>query len=250
MLAMRALAPLCAAVALIACGSSTPPREPAIAGHAPAAAPTGPAPSIAFVDRGFTTPGLPAIARAGDLAVLPIVDNDGGRGFPNLQVEVRDRRDKLVENHEIMAANDYERLVPDGEHPIPALEARIAAANQRLAQLHADHDLVAMAELEFTPDPLGPPKPIENAGLVISFEADHQLRVREAGGALLATADGTSWLAPPRSPACAQCPPCENPAYLAGAYRAPGIDAVVVRIAYTGTDTCWEPGDQLHVIAW
>lgn len=247
---MRALAaPVLMAIALAACGSS-PPAEPVIAGHhAPAAAPSGPAPSIAFGERGFETPGLPAIARDGDLVVLPIVEGDGGRGYPNLRLELRDRHDRTTGTLEILIANDYEHLVPDGQHAGPELERRLADANHRLAQLHTEHDLVPMQPLAFTPEPFGPPKPIEDGGLVIAFGADHQLRVRDARGPVRASVDGTGWLAP-SGPRCAQCPPCENPAYLAGAYRAPGIDAVVVRIAYTGTDTCWEPGDQLHVIAW
>ena len=245
---MRALAAL--ALALTACGSSAPGSEPALTGHhAPAATPTGPAPTIALGERGFETPGLPAIARAGDLVVLPIIAGDAGRGSPNLRVEVRDRRDKLAEAIEVMAADDYEELVPDGIHAGHVLERRIADANRRLAALHAEHDLTAMRAIPFTPEPFGPPKPVQGAGLAISFDADHQLRVRSDAGALLATVDGTGWLAP-SGPRCAQCPPCENPAYLAGAYRVPGIDVLVVRIAYTGTDTCWEPGDQLHVIAW
>jgi hypothetical protein len=43
---------------------------------------------------------------------------------------------------------------------------------------------------------------------------------------------------------------CSNPAFLSGAYHATEINALVVDIGYKGTDTCWEPSDQLHVIAW
>lgn len=241
---MRALV----AVALAACGSSTRSPEPALAGRTTRSAPTTPAPRISYRDAQFDAPSLPAIASTGAVAVVAMIDNDGGRGYPNLRIDVRDRRDRVVEPIVVMTANEFETLVPDGSRATAELDRRITAANRRLAELHAEHDLVAMPALQLEPDPFGPSRPARGDGLVVTFEADHVLRVR-ADQRVVATANGASWLAP-SGKRCAQCEPCENPPYLAAVYKAAAINAIVVRIAYQGTDMCWEPGDQLHLIAW
>lgn len=231
---MRALA----AVALAACSSSTPAT---LTGHAEPRPVLGPAPQIAWhagQHPPFELTRLPAVARTGDVAVMPLQDNDAGRGNLNLRLEVRDRADRVVDKIEVMTVDEYEQFVPDGEQPTLPLNNRIADANRKLADLHSQHDLVAMRGFETEAD-----------GLVVTFDAAHELHVRPRSGADLATVDGTGWLAKPGQ-RCAQCPPCDNPARLSGFYKAPGINVVVVRIAYSGTDTCWEPPDQLHVIAW
>lgn len=229
--------------ALGACSSagSASSGPPPLAGHAAHPAPTTPAPRIAWRDGAFDTSQLPAIARDASLAVVPDIDSDGGRGYPNLQLEVRERGDFLMSTIAVMSPNDYDALVPDGAHPAPELERRIAAANATLAELHANHDLVTM-------QPLSP-----SEGIRVTFGEDHTLRVMtkiERGDfKTVAKVNGTGWLAKPGQ-RCAQCEPCENPAFLDGVYKAPHVDAVVVRINYRGTDTCWEPGAQLHVVAW
>lgn len=246
---MRALL----AIVLVAC--SAPPASspaPVLAGRAERPAPSGPAPRIRWSAGQFDTSSLPAIARDGSLAVVAVSDSDGGRGYPNLRLEVRDRGDRVVETHVIMVSNEAEALIPDSVHAGPELERRIAAANDKLAALHAQNDLVTMRAFDFSPDPFGPSQPARSAGLTVTFGPDHVLRVRardRRAEKTVAKIDGKSWLAP-SGPRCPGCEPCENPAYLAGVYQADGIDAVVVRIAYQGTDLCWEPGDQLHVIAW
>lgn len=233
-----------AALALVACGSSPPPSPAPLAGHATHSTATTPAPQIAWRDGmagvvGFDISQLPAIARDASVVVVPIVESDGGRGYPNLRLEVRERGDFLASTIAVMDANEYEALVPDSAHASPELGRRIAAANQQLAALHAEHDLVTMP-------------PLQPMDVKADFDGTHvRVTARERFGdeKTIAKVDATTWLAKP-GPRCAQCPPCENAAYLDGVYRARGIDAVVVRIAYRGTDTCWEPSPQLHVIAW
>lgn len=233
-----------ALVLVAACGSSTPAPAP-LTGHTTHTAPTTPAPQIGWRDGmegvvGFDVSQLPAIARDASIAVVPIIDSDGGRGYLNLTLQVRERGDFLAKTIDVMDANDYETLVPDGAHASPELVKRIAAANQQLAALHAQHDLVTMQ----------PVTPAE--GPKVDFDGHHVrvlARTRFGDEKTVAKVDATSWLAKPGA-RCAQCPPCENPAYLDKVYKAPGVDAVVVRIAYRGTDTCWEPGAQLHVVAW
>jgi hypothetical protein len=205
------------AVMIAACSSgSAPPATTPIQGQAPhRAAPTTPPPAIDWRDGAFVMTGLPAIARDGGLVVAPLIESDGGRGFANLQIELRDRRDKRVMTIPVMTANEFEALVPDGRSASPALVSRIAATNRRLAGVHTDYDLVPM-------------QAIDPGGLSIDFTA-------------------RGWLAPPGQ-RCAQCPPCENPPYLDAVYKADGIDVRLVRVAYRGTDLCWEPTPQWHVV--
>lgn len=240
---------LAVSVALAAACSTPAVSPPAQNRHVAPVVASGPAPRIAWSEHAtFDTTQLPVVARSGELAIVAAIDSDGGRGFPNLRLEVRDRRDRLVEKLVVMESNDFEQLVPDGTHAGPELEARIAAANRRLAQLHAQHDLAQMREYGVG-DTFGRDTPVEGDGLVVTFGDDNVLRVRARDGAMLATANGASWLVP-SGKRCAQCPPCENAAWLRAFYKAERITVVLVRITYDGTDMCWEPGDQLHVVSW
>ncbi len=207
---------------LVACGSSTPTAKNE-------AKPRGDAPQIAWGQDRFAWKGLPAIARDGSLGVVPLVDNDGGRGYANLRLEIRDKFDQTTQGINVLTSNEYERLVPDGK-PSKQLEARITTANQQIAGLHAAHDLVEM-------------KVVEPAAAGVKYENG---KLTLANGRVV---DGTPWRAP-SGKRCEQCEPCENPEFLKNVYAAPGINAVVVDIAYHGTDTCWEPGDQWHLIVW
>ena len=240
---MRALVAL--ALVLAACGSSA--QAPALQGRAAKRAPSGPAPTIAFTGGSFDVERLPAVARTGELVALAITDSDSGRGNPNLRLEVRGRDDRITDTLVVLAANDFETLVPDGVTAAAALEARITAANRKLIALHDDHDLVPM-QLFATGDTFARATSVEGDALSVSFADDNRLRVRN-GTEPLATVDGSTWLAP-KGPRCAQCPVCENPAWLDAMFKARDIDVIVVRIQYSGTDTCWEPPAQLHVIAW
>lgn len=236
---------------LLACGSP-PPRAPA-ANHVDPARRATPAPAIDWKDTRFAVRGLPAIARGGELAVVAIEDSDGGRGYPNLHLEVRDRADHVVETLPVMVSNDFEKLVPDAQHPTPELAKRIADVNRRLAALHDAHDLVAMAPLEM----MKTGDLARGDDLAVEWVGDRLLVERQPAADApvqrLARRDGTPWLAV-QGQRCAQCPPCDNPAYLAGAYHADientFMPVVVVEIGYHGSDTCWEPGHQWHVVAW
>jgi hypothetical protein len=202
------------ATSVVACGRGA--SSPAVSGRNTTPAPTTPAPSIEFRDASFVTSGLPAIARDGGLVVVPMVESDGGRGFPNLRIEVRDRSDRLTRRIDVMAASEYETLVPDGTRATPALGRRMLAANEVLTRLHTSHELLPMRATAAPRD------------LAIDFAA-------------------SGWLAPVGR-RCAQCPLCENPPYLDAVFEADGSDVLLVRIAYRGTDLCWEPSPQYHVI--
>jgi hypothetical protein len=233
---------------LAACGGSTPPA--AIEGHATTRAhPTTPAPSITWIDNGFDANGLPAVANDGSTVVLAIHAEDGGRGAPNLTVVVLDRHDTATATVPVLGVDEAEAMFD--EHGVkPALRARIQAANAHLAGLHAQHDLVALAELAID-DTLEAEQRLRATGpdLTVEWKAgqlelrDHQ---REVGRVTIPA----SWLVEDR-PMCTTCTEiCHNAAYLGRVAADAKRRVAVVTISYTGTDTCWEPSSQHHVVAW
>src|SRR5512140_1733024 len=108
-------------VLLAACGPAAvtpaevkePPTEHA--DHPPATPP----PTIAWKANGggFDVQGLPAIAAASEVVVVAVTDGDGGRGAPNLRIEVRDRDDKTLQSTIVLTANDGAALLGGGPAP-------------------------------------------------------------------------------------------------------------------------------------
>jgi hypothetical protein len=205
-------------------------------------------PKLAWSDGAFAVEGLPAVARGGEVAVVAFRDNDSGRGFKNLRIEARDRTDKVVQTIPVMTVDEYQTLVPDGKTASAELAHRLEVANHELAKLHGLHDLVAMHPLELQPSKDLPHLAIGDE-LDVDFDVDHVHVFHHNDERPFITLTATSWLANPRK-TCEGCPPCTNPVLLANAYHVPLITVLVLDIGYHGTDTCWEPPDQWHVIAW
>jgi hypothetical protein len=191
-------------------------------------APTTPPPSIAWGSDQFVLTGLPAIARDRSVVVVPVIEGDGGRGYPNLRIELRTESDKTFESYVILLSNDYEQYVVDGK-PSPALVRTMDTVNKRLQDLYRDRELVEM-------------KPSD------------KLQAHYEHGVLNVVLDGRAaaydrnWDAP--STEVTPGLECENPAFVQHVYYAESIHALVAEIAYKGTDTCWEPGNEMHVVTW
>jgi hypothetical protein len=212
-----------------------------------------PAPAIAFAsaDEGtWKMTGLPAVARGGELAVVAMVENDGGRGNPNLQLEVRDRSDKVIQTIAVMTPNEAETLTTPDRHAKPELQRRIDAANRELAQLHGLHDLVAMHSLDVQKAPSGEPHAEHLAigdGFDVDFLRDHLHVFVSNANRPFVNLDTRAWGAKPSDPQlCAGI----NAPYLGDVAHAKSINLLVVTIRYTGNDSCWEPSDQHHVVVW
>ncbi|HEY3803247.1 MAG TPA: hypothetical protein VGL61_11600 [Kofleriaceae bacterium] len=237
--------------AIAACGSPSAPAEkpasPAQNTELPAER-TTPAPSIDWKNGAFVTTGLPAIARGGEVVVLAYQDHDQARGFPNLRIEVRDRHDATVWKVPVMLPTEYEQLSPDGTLT-PALGLRIGHANAELQRLHGVHDFVPMHALELLTPQQGDPHLATGDAIDVDWDTDHVHVFRHNSDREIVTRDGRNWLEPDHQP-CPACEVCKNPAFLANVFHAPEIDAVLIELGYKGTDTCWQPSDQLHVIAW
>jgi hypothetical protein len=221
------------------------PAPPVLAGRSPPGDPATPAPTVTWADRVFTTTGLPAIAHDGSSIVVAHRDSDGGRGNPNLTLIEKDRDDRELGRFVVVSSDDVDRLDPRG------LELRIARATAWLEDRHAARHLVAMTALVTSAPTDGAPAQAIGAGVTLRWAPSQLVVVLGRGrGAPLSRATPAGWLAPDY-PLCQTCSEvCHNDAFLGGAYADLERSAVVVVVAYRGSDTCWEPGSQEHVVVW
>jgi hypothetical protein len=231
-------------VLLAACWQ--PPAAPVPTGQAPPGAGPAPAPTVTWTERELATTGLPAIARDGSSIVIAHRDGDGGRGNPNLTLIEKDRGDRELRRLVVVSSDDVDRLDAAGR------ERRLSTAARWLEQRHAAVQLVAMPPLAIRAQTDDAPAQASGRGitvrwapsqLVIALDADrgHPPRSRPTPA---------SWLAADY-PLCQTCTEvCHNDAFLGGAYADLERAAAVIVVSYRGTDTCWEPGSQDHVVVW
>jgi len=232
---------------------SGPPLAPAIEGTAPPiAAPTMPPPSVRWIDNGFDEVGLPAVARDGALVVYGKIDGDGGRGNPNLTIVTADRKDAIASQLIVLGVDEVDTMFDAAGMTAP-MRTRISDANRMLARLHTTHDLVPLAVASVperqlaSEDPPAPSSPRED---VVS--------VRWTGPQLEIVRGSRRIATPPlpaakvvERPLCATCTDtCSNAPFLGAAWVDEARKVALVRIDYTGTDTCWEPNAELHVVSW
>ena len=251
---MRTLVAIAFGASIVgACGggsSSSPGHSDTLTGSAgDAPKRETPAPVIEWKDHAFATDTLPAVAKAGEVVVVPIRITDE-RGYANLRIEVRDRTDTTVQTIQVLTPNEYESFAPGG-NPSDALTRRIADANAALARLHGMHDLLPMGPLEIQP-PTGTTEAhlAMGDGLDVDWNGDHLHVFRHNQDRPVFTRDGHAWLAP-KYESKAGAGTCTYPSFLRAAYHAPQLPVVVVQIAYRSpSDACGVPSDQFHVVAW
>lgn len=235
-----------AVICLFGCDAGRPPqREPAVAaaeqrvGAAPAA--PAPAPIDAAISPDGPPPddfdnlfGLPdaLVSRDGRFVLVKVIDDDGARGAQNLELDIRDRRDRTVDRVVVLAID--EQL--DAE----TRAARAAAAHKLLAA----HDFVPLTQLTAMPGE----ERLDGAGLVITWTHE-RIVVEHGSDRVVDRAVPAAWRGR-RYYSKLDDLVCDNPDYLAAALAAPDHNLVVVDVAYHGNDTCWEPTSQVHVIAW
>ena len=232
---------------LLAIAACWQPAPPALLGRAPPGAPATPPPTVSWADRSFATTGLPAIAHDGSSIVVAHRDSDGGRGNPNLTLIERDRDDREVGRLVVASSDDIDHLDPRG------LEIRIARATAWLEQRHAATHLVPMTALVTSAPTDDAPAQAIGPGVTLRWVPNQLVLVlgdRRGSSAPLVRATPGSWLAAdyPLCPTCSEV--CHNEAFLGGAYAELARSAVVVVVAYRGSDTCWEPGSQEHIVVW
>lgn len=244
------LALLLSSATLAACWSSSPPATP-LASNAPP--PITPAPSILWVDNQLVERRLPAIAADGSVVVLGIEKPDGARGNPNYRLELRGRDDRVQWSHDVLTVDEVDSgAFFDETGPLAPLRDRIARANAELERLHATHRLEPLQELTLDNRENAPlvEQTAQGANLAIAWKADHVVITDERGDGkalLLDLPAPRSWLA---APSRSNTHACTNPAYIDESWAAPGHRLAVITVNYEGTDACWEPDSQLHVVVW
>lgn len=236
---MRALV---ATIALAACGShgSAPPL---LQGSATSTtpAPTTPPPSVTWIDNGFDSPGLPAATADGTRIISAERETDGGRGSPNLRIVSRDRSDGISEKITILRVEEVDAMfAQDGRHP--QLDARISAANTWLANLHRSSTLIRLPALEVDGSDGYTQHAARAAGVELDWTSD-VVTIRHGHQLVTAHPTPATWHATGHDG-------CSNPAKLGAAWVDLERKLALVEIAYNGTDLCWEPSAQQHVISW
>jgi hypothetical protein len=226
-------------LAIAACGSPAPPPPP-LSGHAAPDAPAHPEPTLAWVKRDIVTTGLPAIASDGSSVVIAHRDNDGGRGNPNLTLIEKDRNDRTLRSHVVITADDSDQL------PHAQIQDRLRSAAAWIHERHAAKHLVPMTALTMA-KPTG--VPAVGPGVAVRW-SPNQVVIERDGAAPITHTTPASWLAPDH-PMCRTCTEvCHNDAFLGAAYVDIERAVAVIVVAYHGTDTCWEPSSQEHVVVW
>jgi hypothetical protein len=207
---------------------------------------------VAWGDNSFTTTRLPAVSADGAAVVIAIQGGDGARGNPNLRMVVKDRADAEVVKKMILTASEAQEIL-DGADVMQAFEARVAAANRWLGEQHAARRFAALTPLEIenfgTID-----KPVARAtggGVTVEWQ-DSRLKITQSGKALVERITPKTWLVKdrPMYPGAGPDEVCHNPAFLKAAAVDMGRKIAVLAIGYMGTDSCWEPSDVQHVVAW
>ena len=226
--------------------SGTTPATPTTPGTTGADAPLGPPPNITWSDDAPVVTGLPAVSADGTLVMYAQEDSDAGRGFTNLAIVTVSRADQPVARENVITAGD--------EPPAQAeIDAKFAKANAYLVEQHRAHHFVAMHAFpkpEGTED--GPPTKMGDAGVEVDWDGSAALQVVLDGKPVHIRKTPPTWLAKDH-PMYAGAPAedtCSNPAHLGGGASDRARKIVFVEIAYQGTDSCWEPPDQLHVVSW
>lgn len=237
-----------ALLVLAACGAPAPPEPLTSHARSPRAPTTAP-PLVTFASMQLAATGLPAVAADGSRVVHTVIDGDGGRGNPNMVIAVRDRSDRELDRFVVMTANESEGQFDD-RGPAAPLAENIAAANTRLATLHANHDLRPLAKLASEPNPLANDEGNHAQGEGLMVDLGTRLTIRTEGRVVVDLARPASWSMPDKQmcPSCSEI--CRHPLYLGAAYAAAAHTLVLVTVSYAGTDLCPEPVGQHHVITW
>lgn len=233
-------------------GGSTAVQQP------PARA-EGPAPALRKVETpdrdfaiGFEASGLPAVTGDAANVALAVMDVDGPMSPPNLRLSVRDRTDAQV--HEIVVlGKEAGNAFTGAEGTPPFDDTALVEANRYLAETHAQRGWFPLAVMTLDPPredgdlPVPVATSARSGGVALRWDAGtYEVTV---DGKVVASRSAPSWLAPPQQ-ACEDCEPCSNPSYLGSAWLDAERKLIVASIAYVGTDSCWEPSAQEHVIAW
>ncbi len=233
---------------LAACSSAPATKQPDYLTNIPSGSWRGVAPKVHRGATGLITVGLPAIAADGSRIVAAFRESDGARGLPNLTLVIKDRSDKQLESHVVLSVAEADQFLDDADGKNPALETRIAGANQ---WLHDRHVIARFAPLALlTPEKAEVPADRTQATgdqFVVEWTKSH-LRITDHGDILVDVDTPKSWL-PEQFKVGTNV--CLRSAFLGNAAVDRAHRLALVTITYTAdSDFCVEPPEQHHVITW
>ena len=244
-------------LSLAACGGPVKPVALGnVAGHGGA---PGPAPTIAWsggapTDYGeFKTTGMPAVADDGSRALIAWRQDDGGRGYPNLRLQVVDRADQVVDARVVLDADQVEAMAE-------ASTVEVAAHNQYLADSNGALRWRPLAAAPVEADAAGGVEADAYGGsawvsalgdVTVRFDITAHLVIAQ-GGKVVVDQVMTAWLAKDHLmyEGAGADEVCSNPIYLDTVHADGGRRLAVIGVEYHGNDSCWEPTGQFHVVAW
>ena len=239
---MTTLRPLLALILLAGC--HTPPAHtPTVTAGPPAHVGCPVAPDTEG-ECSYESTGLPALTTDGKLVLHAEQDEDGGRGAPNFRVVARRVADDSVAGELLVEPAVDERI------PAADRDANLDKANAALALLPATALTLYPRDCEQDGGEPGCRDKAQDAPLTASVGplvvayGEPKLRVTRDGKVLLEQ-DMPAWSAPPQG---SGEDACTNPAHLGGVWADVGRGVLLVKISYSGTDSCWEPSSSYHVV--
>jgi hypothetical protein len=175
---------------------------------------------------------LAMVAKDGSAVLLRIIDPDGARAAPNLALELRDRRDRKTARVDVLKL--------DEEPSTQTLEKRAAAADELIKK----HAMGRLTEL------VGDREAgrFQGDNVVVVWKNQH-VTIKQLGKTVVDRDVPAAWLHKPYFEKHEGIT-CKNPAFLRAVFVSAANKLAVVEIAYSGTDSCWAPSPQLHVLAW
>jgi hypothetical protein len=263
LIAMKSRWIVCAALALAGCPSNRGLPASAVATPTPTpvprATPAAQAPVILLIggegQAEIQTTGLPAMSADGQRIVIGYQGEDGARAFPNLALIVKDRTDATIETVPVMTVDDGGEVDP--AEVTPEQQAAFDRGNAYLSNSHAQVGWVTLTKAPLTildgdetSSIMAEHIQASSGEVAVELSRDGHLVVRDHGEVVI-DRENPDWLVADQPMGTGDPDDvCSNPPYLEDAWIAAEQSLALVRIAYAGTDTCWEPDSQYHVITW
>ncbi len=213
----------------------------------------------------FSFRNLPAISADGSEVVLDDQAEDGARGNLNLRILVMAARTGRVTHEEVvLRVEEYDDIAygddPDSRRAIiEQVRKRVDKANAYLALkrwVPMDNVEIDYSREDRTEGDEGPPpQQVHVADTTITWN-EPRLQVTGPGDKTVLGHEYREWVSKPRcldpegaqpkAPGCKKI--CKNPSFINQAAVDKDQHVLLLRIAYVGTDLCWEPDGAFHVV--
>jgi len=213
----------------------------------------------------FSTRNLPAISSDGDEVVVDYQTEDGARGNLNLRlITLAVKTGRVTHEEAVLLPDEYDDMAY-GDDPeiktalVDKVKKRLDKANAYLARqkwVPMDNVVIDYTREDRTDaNEEPPPQEIHVAGFSVSW-VQPRLTIKDEGDKVVESREFREWLARqhcvdpedvgPKSPKCKKL--CVNHSFINQAAVDIEKTVLLVRVAYMGTDICWEPDGEYHVI--